>query len=576
MSTEDPEATQLAQPEWAPEEPDATVLAQSEANDPEATVLAQSEANDPDAPVLAQPVPDDEATQLVAADGTQLLDGSNETQVMEADGTHVIPAEGTTVQPRGEKPAVVSFADLPTSTLMDDGIDALDDPYFSPAVPEDLTEAHAPLELESPVQSLPERRRHMPAWAIAVIVVALLVIAGSLGFYTYKQEIWGGKTVPLVEGLTETDAMNALSDSGFKNIKVSYQLADEKIGCVLSCSATAGTREDPSAEVTLTVASGRTIPAVVGTDKDAARKALEDLGATNIVISTVSSDEPDGTVISVDPAEGTAFAAADTVTLTVAEPYVVPTTVGLTLTKAQELVERAGLTVKVTYVESEEPHNQVVASSPEAGTQISEGGEVTLSVSTPYPSNAWQVMEYFDCTSPEAAKFLSDQGFTMTFGERLSNGDANAAYTSPQGDLLVFTDKPECPTSGVGTEDVLSQSATIGGVRLVLSDNIPQGGLEESETGLKAVMELCGLDGLLDSCTQADIVCPDTVSSDLHFICGYGEKDSYSWAVIIGGGSGYSQVTVIASPKNRFNGGVNLSSFGNAAADYIAYMSLIG
>ena len=48
----------------------------------------------------------------------------------------------------------------------------------------------------------------------------------------------------------------------------------------------------------------------------------------------------------------------------------------------------------------------------------------------------------------------------------------------------------------------------------------------------------------------------------------------WSWAVIIGGTDEASQVIALACPKNRFNGGVNLSSFGGYAADYIAYTSL--
>ena len=54
----------------------------------------------------------------------------------------------------------------------------------------------------------------------------------------------------------------------------------------------------------------------------------------------------------------------------------------------------------------------------------------------------------------------------------------------------------------------------------------------------------------------------------------YGEDGDWSWAVIIGGTDEASQVIALACPKNRFNGGVNLSSFGGNAADYIAYTSL--
>ena len=86
---------------------------------------------------------------------------------------------------------------------------------ISPAVPEDLTEAHAPVQIESPVQSLPERKKRMPKWAVALLVLVLLGAVGGAAWYTYQQEYWGGRTVPQVVGLSEKDARTALEAAGF-------------------------------------------------------------------------------------------------------------------------------------------------------------------------------------------------------------------------------------------------------------------------------------------------------------------------------------------------------------------------
>ena len=556
MSSEDLDKTVLAGPDATPDgadaDPDATVLAEPPAAaDPDATVLADAPAE------VADPDSDPDATQLADAAATRLN---------LAPGTHKLESLPTIVLPE------IDPADS-DDVIASDGIDALDDPYFSPAVPEDLTEAHAPVQIESPVQSLPERKKRMPKWAVALLVLVLLGAAGGAAWYTYQQEYWGGRTVPQVVGLSEEDAKTALSAAGF-SVEVDYQLADSDLGTVLSCSLNAGDRVDPSTTATITVAAERTIPQVVGQDKDAARQALLDAGAQNVVLTYVNSNAADGTVVSVDPAEGQPFVSTDTITLSVAEPYVVPTVTGMNVDAAKAAIEKAGLTAKVTYVESDEAHNTVISSNPEAGTQTNEGAEVELTVSSPYPSDPFYLAQYFDCSAREVATYLGEKNFQLAFGTTFSNGDANASYTSPAGDVLTFTDKPEAPASGSGTTDVLANGATIGGVRLAFSPaSVPEGGASETESGLRAVMAACGFTTLKDTCTQADIAAPESADGK-HFICGYGEDGDCAWAVIIGGSDSSTQVVALACPKNRFNGGVNLSSFGDAAADYIAYTSL--
>lgn len=556
MSSEDLDKTVLVGPDASPDgadaDPDATVLAEPPADaDPDATVLADAPAE------VADPDPDPDATQLADAAATRFN---------LAPGTHKLESLPTIVLPE------IDPAD-PDDVIASDGIDALDDPYFSPAVPEDLTEAHAPVQIESPVQSLPERKKRMPKWAVALLVLVLLGAAGGAAWYTYQQEYWGGRTVPQVVGLSEEDARMALEAAGF-TVEASYQLADDGFGNVIACSLTAGERVDPSEGATITVAAQRMVPQVVGQDKDAARQALLDAGAQNVVFAYVNSDAPDGTVVAVDPAEGSPFVSADTITLSVAEPYVVPEVMGLTADAAKAAVEKAGLTAKITYVESDQPHNTVVAVSPEAGTQTSEGAEVELSISSPYPSDPFHLLQYFDCTSREAATFLGQESYALAFGGTHSNGDANASYTSPAGDVLTFTDKPEAPAAGSGADDVLANGATIGGVRLAFSAaSVPAGGTAETEAGVRAVMEACGFSTLKELATQDDLIAPEPADGK-HFICGYGEDGDWSWAVVIGGTDESSQVIALACPKNRFNGGVNLSSFGGYAADYIAYTSL--
>ena len=148
---------------------------------------------------------------------------------------------------------------------------------------------------------------------------------------------------------------------------------------------------------------------------------------------------------------------------------------------------------------------------------------------------------------------------------------------------------------------MLARGAGVGGVRYAFSaETLPEGGATESESGIRAVMEACGLEGLLDTCTESDIVAPipeeepqeptepedpadeggagednasagESTEPAHHFICGYGRQGDYTWAVIIGGYEGSTRVVALAAPTEHFSS-VDLSSFGGSVCDYIAYI----
>ncbi len=550
--------------------------------DPDATVLADAAPADPDATVLADAAP------------TTMLD----------DG---LP---TTVVPRDDA--------APTTALdAGDGIDALDDPYFSPAAPEDLTSVREPMvSIPSPVQSLPERKRRLPAWAIALIVAALLALGGGVAYYTYDQELWGGKTVPAVLGMTQEEATALLEGMGFV-VNVEPVVSDDDHGTVLSCSPDPGVRADPKDGVTLGVSSERVVPKVVGLDEEAAREALLAAGAQNIQVSSEGSSQPAGTVISVTPGEGEPFSAEDLVTLVVARAYTVPDVLGKSLEEALFDLEQAGLTGTVSYVDSTSEGGTVIETVPGVGTQIAGGSAVELRVAVAYPDEAYDLMAYFGVPSEALSTYLTQSGYTLEYGELYaSGGNAHAAWSGSRGDLLQISNYPETGHYAGGSQvDVLAQGAGVGGVRYAFSaDTLPTGGGSVSEEGLRAVMAACGLDGLEDACTQDDIVAPGVnekkteeepadeepsgdagnegapeapeseagedggqaaaeQTSSPSFICGCGRQDGYVWAVIIGGRGESTSVVTLVAPSAHFDT-VDLSPFGGSVCDYIAYIDL--
>lgn len=488
--------------------------------------------------------------------------------------------ERTRVASRVPAAAEPDAAEPTVAAPAPDGIDALSDPYFSPAVPADLTTARPVIAIESPVESLPERKRRLPRWAVVLLAVLALAAAAGVAYLTYENEVWGGRSVPQVVGLTEEDARAELESAGFA-VEVEYRAGDGDFGTVLSCSPQEGTRIDPAEGVTIVVAGERVIPSVVGLSEEEATAALYDAGASDVLVTQQSSDEPAGTVLAVDPAEGAPFVSTDQVTLTVAQPYVVPELEGMAVSDALARLEEAGLAGSVTYVESDAEKNEVVSTEPAAGAEVAGGSTVTLRVSSPFPSSPTMLLDYFEAEPAQVSEYLADEGFTLRYSAiYVSGGNARCAYESKEGDVLQISDAPESGHYDGSTDgDVLAQGAGIGGLRFAFSAaSLPDGAANETEEGVRAVMEACGLEGMTDLCTQADAQLPqELLESELyetaHFVCATGRQDGYTWAVRIGGVGEATGVVAMVAPTSHFSA-ADLASFGGSVCDYVAYIDL--
>lgn len=516
--------------------------------DPDATRLA---AADPDVTRLADADPD--ATRLADAGATQLVDAPRTTQL----------------PPRAVPTTVLGRDDAAPAA---DGFDALDDPLATPIDLDDLTTVRTPVELRSPVKST--KKKGLPVWGVILIVVLVLGALGAAGWYTYQLELWGGRTVPAVVGLDQASATTQLETSGFK-VTVQQAYADDAIGTVLSCSPAPGSRAETSGGATITVAAARTIPQLTGTQMDAAEKALLELGAKNIRIQSVSSDDASGTVVSVSPAEGEQFKSTDEIVLSVATPYVVPTVSGLTLDAAKSAVEKAGLTAEVKYVTSDKAKNTVVGSEPVAGTQAKEGDKVTLSVSTPYPAHVYSLAGYLDATSQEISAYMTQEKYSIVYGSAFSNGDAHVVYMGTDGDTVAFTTYPESRTAeGNARDDVLAKGAPISGVCYTFpTSNASVSSASQTADGVRSVMETCGLGGYKNSCTADDLEKLGFKADGRSFVCGYGETSDYYWAVVIGGSANEREVSAMIFLKSHFDS-IDLGAYDNRIDKYIAYVYL--
>ena len=155
------------------------------------------------------------------------------------------------------------------------------------------------------------------------------------------------------------------------------EVAKGTVVALLVARAAAPTQEPVEVEV----------PSVIGQSASSAVSALRDAGL-EARVELVTSSERSGTVVDQTPEGGTEAREGGTVRLEVARarPTVrridVPDVVGSTAAAARRQLRSAGLRVTTVAVVSQEPAGTVIAQSPGAGAELSEGETVKLTVST--------------------------------------------------------------------------------------------------------------------------------------------------------------------------------------------------
>jgi beta-lactam-binding protein with PASTA domain len=195
----------------------------------------------------------------------------------------------------------------------------------------------------------------------------------------------GDVLVPTVANLPQRQAIKALEDAGLKvtidqepSDKVDKDLAIRTLPREAT-KVTRGTR------VRLFVSSGPeqvTVPEVTGLSRDSAESRLRDEGF-GVSVTEQESDEPEGDVISQNPAGGAELARGETVTITVStgRPRVdVPDVIGLSKRSASSRLRSAGLepVTQERTVTDPAQDGVVVEQRPATGTQLDKGDEVVI------------------------------------------------------------------------------------------------------------------------------------------------------------------------------------------------------
>lgn len=293
-----------------------------------------------------------------------------------------------------------------------------------------------------------EQKRSGKRTALIAVLscVVLALVAGACVFGSYQLEMWGGKSVPDVAGMTQTDATYLLQSKGFA-VRATQVASDDTEGLVLLADPSSGTREPEGTEVVIHVAVARTIPSVVGMQRDEAMHALDTAGYDKVEIVTQKSNEVEGKVLSVSPTEGEKAKSTQTVTITVTEAYKVPDVSGTTWEDAKAKIENEGLNAYYTeeYNESATA-GTVLYTVPEIGSKVDSGSTVTVVIAK---SRAYELSSLTRQVLP---------GMQLTLNDGSSYTISNVVAVSYSGnDTCAFT------ATGTVSKDVQlgSASATV-------------------------------------------------------------------------------------------------------------------
>ena len=226
----------------------------------------------------------------------------------------------------------------------------------------------------------PNAKKRGKGKVVAIVLVCMLAIAGAAAGATYYLEMWGGKTLPNVVGMTQADAVATLEGKGF-SVSTLQVKSDETEGIVLLMDPGAGARQEEGTQVVVHVSEARTIPESVGGQRDEVAAKLEAAGFENVTFVAQKSDERKGTVLAIAPEAGAKAKAETPVTVTVAEPYAVPDVTKMTWDEAVAAIEGAGLVAEAVYVyDDNAAPGAIVGTDPAAGSEVASGSTVTVSL----------------------------------------------------------------------------------------------------------------------------------------------------------------------------------------------------
>ncbi len=265
---------------------------------------------------------------------------------------------------------------------------------------------------------------------LALGVIAILAICALV---TYNMQLWGGKIIPEVYGLTQSEAVTKVKNAGFET-EIEQVPSDEIEGIVVGVDPQEGSRADAGSTVKIKISKARIIPNVVGMSLDEAKAKFEENGFTNIEAVTEKSDESENSVIKMSPEPNTRSKADAKITITVADPYRVPATDNMTKDQAIQAIKDSGFDAEVVEQYNENlAEGNVISTNPAAGTALKSKSKVTIYVALHRSTKLEQLTrDYFSNVSNFRMDGKTYQFGSLTAVQWTSGGNVSFTFTARQ------------------------------------------------------------------------------------------------------------------------------------------------
>jgi serine/threonine-protein kinase len=239
----------------------------------------------------------------------------------------------------------------------------------------------------------------------AIIILILIVVIGNMaGLFHFGKSANATSSskstsatsentieVPDLRGKTIEEATKIANDKGIGVKQTSVEASDQyPEGQIISQDPDVGSRVEKGTTINVVVSGGQaniTIPSgIVGMSRADAEATLQNIGLVTSVQEQYNTEVPEGTVISIEPGEGTSVATCETVVLYVSkgeenDDVILQDLIGKSSDEAKSILETQGLNYSVqTGNDANYENGAVIAMDPGAGQTVKKGDTITITI----------------------------------------------------------------------------------------------------------------------------------------------------------------------------------------------------
>ncbi|MCF4006269.1 Stk1 family PASTA domain-containing Ser/Thr kinase [Corynebacterium uropygiale] len=282
----------------------------------------------------------------------------------------------------------------------------------------------------TPPPSAPVSNRSRTSLIAWIVCVVILTAAIALGGWWFGSGRYG--EIPQVIGMTQEEATARIEQAGFSTSIREVYRDDVASAQVAGTEPAGGDKQVRGRAVTILVSRGQpTIPPIPeDRSPDAYRQALADHSLSYEQAEAEHSDDvPEGKIVRVDPSPGQVVKVDSAVHVHLSKgpaPVHVPDLKGVSVDKAREILEKAGLTLGDVHekFDSDVAGGDVISSEPGKDTSLARGSKVSVTV-----SSAVEIPDILGMSRDQAAAELTSAGIGVRSVEVAGGTVADAADT---------------------------------------------------------------------------------------------------------------------------------------------------